>query len=232
MIVVKSQRERRYSIVNKRRSSINSLKISRELREDARSKAKRERSKIYNACRRTLNENCGIESADDDCVSSNVDAVALRVDAGNIERLNASPNDASNNNQYDLDSFERLLEGKQCNMPFTELSGSVVKSSLQFRSSSTDCVIGGGRNSTKTIYPNTSGSRKIPYMRFSKSISRQTMSTAMANDVFCRYDSVGRPCIRVTDLWSWQQLDRGLQSLVVFFVLCLALNVYQLLTVG
>lgn len=222
IIVLKSQRDRRYSIVNKRRSSINSLKINRELRESSRTKAKRERSKIYNACRRTLNENSAIESDDDDETSN---ALVLLNNANYIEKVH----DDTNNNRYNFDSFERLLDAKQNNMPYLDVNDS-VKSSLEFRSTDV-CLSGGGRNSTKTIYPNTSGSRRIPYMRFSKSMSRQTMSKAMANDVFCRYDSIDRPRIRLTDL-SWQHLDPGLQSVVVFFVLCFALNVYQLLTVG
>lgn len=216
------QRNRRHSIImnTKRRKS---MKIGRSLRDQARAKAKRDRNNIYNTCRMKLNKKSSSSSNDDDndC-ESNCNHQLI------IENNN-------NNDRYlscDLKMFENLLQTKHCDMPYNNAETPTL--SNKYSSLSIDCA--NNNNSSKTIYPNTSGNRKIPYLRYSsKSLSRQTIfgtTTLSSSDaIMIADDNIinDRPRIRLIDLCSWQQLDRSIQSIVLFFVCCFIVNCYQII---
>lgn len=208
----KLQRDRRHSILSMNNKRRKSMKIARSLRDQARAKAKRDRDNIYNTCRKNLKEKSFSSNDDDELIENN--------------------NNNNNNSHSNLKMFENFLQTKHCDMPYNTYYETPISSISKYRSSSIDGIT---NDSSKTIYPNTSGNRKIPYLRYSsKTISRQTLlgkttDTIMMDANIIIDSCIDRPRIRLIDLCSWQQLDRSVQSIALFFVCCFIVNLYQII---
>lgn len=215
----KLQRDRRHSILMTKCKK--SIKTGRSLREQARAKSKRQRDDIYNTCRPNLNKKT-LSNGDESDYCNNLD----------INNQQLIDDNFPLSTKCDRTIFENLLQTKQCEMPYNNETP-ILPSSKKLRcSSSIDCLPTND-NSSKTIYPNTSGNRKIPYLRYSsKSFSRQTLGvTTIYNDNNNVDSCIDRPRIRLIDLCSWQQLDRSIQSIVVFVLFCIVVNIYQIIII-
>lgn len=221
------------NFVDRRRSIINSWKMTKKIREKVRQKAKQQRSEIFNKMRQ-VQDSSDSSDADDTNFSH---SICQQLDGESIDHTepegleknwttDKSSLNSTNLNDFigthkfeqtiDCFNFENVIDTKECLMPFSELSPVEITQPRKVPSST-----GGNRSQSKTIYSDPIiNNPKIPYMN---------AGTSMTPHPSCMSLNHQKDKITLTEIRSWNRLDTNIQAIIVFFIICLSINLYYLI---